>query len=161
MSSAHEMMAATAACNAVWRRAAVSVAAALAEAEPLWSAEEQLRHMIRRAVPDEDCVTRGCGGDRVAELRRDAVPDASGRGCLFVAARAGHVHYLCAAEVAAEVGQSTLRRRWTIARREAAACLRYALIDAGHPPAEAVRTVRRLVRQYRAEARRGWEDAGR
>lgn len=65
---------------------------------------------------------------------------------------------LCAAEVAAEVGRGRRTRRWTAHRRAASDSLRFTLLAIGIESGDAARTVRRLVRRYKAEARRGWEE---
>ena len=153
--SSHEMMRAMTACNAIWRQATTSLDAAIDAAERLWTAEDRLRRLLVEAGSDSDAAIY-----HLLDMRSAAADGETGIHHLWAADRAGHLAYLCAAEVAAEVGRGRRRMRWTAHRRAAADGLRLALLAADADPADAARTVRRLVRRYKAEARRGWEQGG-
>lgn len=153
--SAHEIMAATAACNSVWLQASASVDAALAAAAAMRDVENELRRRLMAGGMDNEEALY-----RVNDLRHEAVPAIHHHDycCLWAASRAVHLQWLCAVEMASEMSPIGRRPEWTASRRRGADSLRRALRDAGCERDDATKRVRRLVRHYRAEARRGWED---
>lgn len=149
--SAHELMAASAACNAIWRRVvtAASVADALDATEPMRLAEVELRRLLE-ASGDDNPIRR------VIDMRFEAVDDWRQ---IVAPSRAVHLQSLCILEAAAHADGYDAGQ-WTADRRRAARDLHEALTNyAGCEPAEAARHVRRLARRYRTDAQRRLAEA--